>query len=177
MGSPAFTASPYLSKRSFGLKLSITQTALKVSLEWSEASWFLVILAQTRGVSGMLPSKRGFLNRWGFVSTLTFYPKRMTESLPKTSALSTLVNTKTDRVDGPWIVFEELIRYDSSTPAYLDPISAARYPLFFLFLMRIESPLRRRPSGLKVHGTALALCWTFDKVVLKLRVWPVLLSS
>jgi len=110
IGSPAFTASPYLSKRSFGFKLSITQTALKVSLEWSEASWFLVIFEQTSGVIGMLPSKRGFLNRWGFVSTLTFYPKRMIESLPKTSALSTLYNTKTARADGPWIVLDELIR-------------------------------------------------------------------
>ena len=110
IGSPAFTASPYLSKRSFGFKLSITHTALKVSLEWSDASWCLVILAQTRGVNGILPSARGFLNKWGFVSTLTFYPKRMILSFPKTSALSTLVNTKTARVEGPWILLDEFIR-------------------------------------------------------------------
>jgi hypothetical protein len=110
MGSPAFTASPYLSKRSFGFKLSMTHTVLKLSLECSEASWFLVILAQTRGVNGMLPRASDFLNKWEFVSTLTFYPKRIMESLPKTSAFSTLVNTKTARVEGPWILLDELTR-------------------------------------------------------------------
>jgi len=83
-------------------------------------------LAHTNALSGMLPKASDFLNKWGLVSTLTFYPKRMMESLPKTSALSTLVRTNTALVVGPWIVFELLIRYDSSTPACLEPMSAAR---------------------------------------------------
>ena len=68
------------------------------------------MLAQTKGVNGILPSASDFLNKCWLLSTLIFYPKRIMESLPKTSELSTRVSIKTERDDGPWTFLELLIR-------------------------------------------------------------------
>lgn len=58
----------------------------------------------------------------------------------------------------------------------LTPKSETRWPLTFLFRIMTWSPECNSPSAECVHGTTLQLCCTFERVLLKGSVWPVLLA-